>query len=261
MLRFSINASMMLPEHAFLDRFAAAADLGFAGVDLQFPYDHAAADIAAKASAAGVEIVLINVPAGDLTEGGDGLACVPGREKEFAQALEKTKSYVMELGCRRVNVLAGRLPEETEPAIARATLVSNLRRAVDVMAPLGVTVMVEPVNGRDVPRFLLQRTGEALEVIGDAGGEGLGVQFDFYHRQVMEGDLIAGFEAALPHIAHLQFADTPGRHEPGTGEINFPSVFAAIERSGYSGWVGAEYRPRTTTADSLAWYANVRHRS
>lgn len=258
MLRFSINASMMLTEHAFLDRFAAAADLGFAGVDLQFPYDHPSSEIAARAAAAGVEIVLVNVPAGDLVEGGNGLACVPGREKEFAQALEKTKSYVAELGCRRVNVLAGRLPEDADPERARETLVANLRRAVDVLGPLGVTVMVEPVNGRDVPRFFIRRTSEALGVIAEARGEGLGVQFDFYHRQIVEGDLIAGFEAALPKIAHLQFADTPGRHEPGTGEINFASVFDAVERSDYDGWIGAEYRPSTTTADSLAWFRDPR---
>lgn len=253
MLRFSINASMMLTEHAFPDRFAAAADLGFAGVDLQFPYEHPAAEVARRAAAAGVEVVLVNVPAGDLTGGGDGLACVPGREAAFAEALETARAFVAELGCRRVNVLAGRLPEGVEPAAARATLVANLRRAVEAFMPMDVTVMIEPVNGRDVPRYLVQRTGEALAAIGEAGGEGLALQFDFYHRQIAEGDLIAGFETALPYIAHVQFADTPGRHEPGTGEIAYDNVFAAIEASSYAGWTGAEYRPRGATAASLAW--------
>ena len=254
MPRFSLNVSMMLGEHTFLDRFRAAADLGVAGVDIQFPYEHPADVVATAASAAGVEIVLVNVPAGDLMAGGDGLACVPGREDAFAAALETARAYVRPLGCRRVNVLSGRVPAGTSAELATATLVDNLRRAADLFAPEGVTVMVEPCNTRDVPRYLVSRTEQALAILDAAGRDNLAVQFDFYHRQMMEGDLIAGFRQALPRIAHVQFADVPGRHEPGTGEIAFDRVFAAIDQSGYAGWVGAEYRPSgTTTAASLGW--------
>lgn len=254
MPRFSINASMMLNEHAFLDRFQAAADLGFKGVDIQFPYDHPADTVAARAAAAGVEIVLINVPAGDLSQGGDGLACVPGREDKFASALEMARTYVDALGCRRVNVLAGRLPAGVDPAKARSTLAGNLRRAADLFAPMGVTVMLEPCNTQDVPRYLVSRMADAIALLDECERPSLALQFDFYHRQVMEGELLEGFRAALPRIAHLQFADAPGRHEPGTGGIDFPALFAAIDASGYDGWVGAEYTPSTTTAASLGWF-------
>lgn len=253
MPRFSINVSMMLQEFGFLERFQAAADLGFSGVDVQFPYAFPADAVAMAADRAGVEIVLINVPAGDLSSGGDGLACVPGREADFARAVEETADYAAALGVTRVNVLSGRVPGGVVRESAMATLVHNLRHAADRLAPLGVTVMVEPCNGRDVPRYLVQRTSHAIEAIDAAGRDNLAVQFDFYHRQIVEGDLIEGFRAALPRIAHVQFADTPGRHEPGTGEINYPAVFAAIDASGYAGWVGAEYRPSGTTADSLGW--------
>lgn len=253
MPRFSINVSMMLGEYDFLDRFQAAADLGFAGVDIQFPYDHSPENVASAAFSAGMEVVLINVPAGDLMTGGDGLACVPGRETEFAAALETARTYARELGCDRVNVLSGRVPAGVDVEHATATLVDNLKRAGDVFAPEGVTVMIEPCNTRDVPRYLVSRTMQAVAILDAAERDNLAIQFDFYHRQMMEGDLIAGFRQALPRIAHVQFADVPGRHEPGTGEIAFARVFDAIDASGYGGWVGAEYRPSGTTAASLGW--------
>lgn len=253
MPRFSINVSMMLQEFGFLDRFQAAADLGFKGVDIQFPYAFPAEAVAKAAQRAGVEIVLINVPAGDLQSGGDGLACVPNREADFARAIEKAADYAFALGVERVNVLSGRVPQGIPRGAATETLVRNLQRAADRFAPLGVTVMAEPCNGRDVPRYLVQRTSDAIAVLDAAGRDNLAIQFDFYHRQIVEGDLIEGFRAALPRIAHVQFADAPGRHEPGTGEINFHALFAAIDASGYAGWVGAEYRPTGTTAASLAW--------
>lgn len=253
MPRFSINVSMMLTEHAFFDRFAAAAALGFRGVDIQFPYDHEAGEIAARAAEAGVEIVLVNVPAADLTEGGDGLACVPERRADFADALEQCAAYVEVLGVRRINVLSGRVPAGVARETALAAFIDNLRLAADRFAPLGVTVMTEPCNGRDVPRYLLQKTADALAAIEAAARPNLAVQFDFYHRQIVEGDLIEGFRAALPRIGHIQFADVPGRHEPGTGEINYRGIFRAIDAAGYDGWVGAEYRPAGPTAAGLGW--------
>ncbi len=255
MPRFSINVSFMLHEHVFLDRFAAAADLGFAGVDIQFPYDHPPETVAQRARAAGVEVVLINLPAGDLAAGELGIAALPGREAEFRAGIDRALAYCRALGAARVNVLAGRVPEGTEPAACRAVLIDNLRLAAEAFAREDVTVMVEPANGRDNPGFLLQTTEDALEAIDRAGAENLKLQFDLYHRQVMQGDLIPALERHLPRIAHVQFADTPGRHEPGTGEINFAAVFAALDALGYGGWVGAEYRPTGTTAGSLDWFA------
>ncbi len=255
MPRFSINVSMMLTEHDFLDRFQAAADLGFAAVDIQFPYDHPPATVADRAAAAGVEVVAINLPVGDLTQGGPGLACVPGREPAFRAGIGRALDYCRALDCRRVNVLAGRVPSGAAADRCRAVLVENLGAAADAFGQHAITVMVEPVNGRDVPGFLIQTTEDACDVIDRAGRANLGIQFDLYHRQIMQGDLIVALETHLARIAHVQFADTPGRHEPGTGEINFERVFAALDTLGYDGWVGAEYRPRTTTAASLTWFA------
>lgn len=253
MPRFSINVSMMLGEYDFLDRFAAAADLGFEGVDIQFPYEHDAEAVAERARRAGVEIVLINLPAGDLTTGGDGLACVPGREAAFDEAIEQARAYAGVLGAERVNVLAGRVPEGCAPNLARETLTGSLRRAADAFVPDGVTVMMEPCNRFDVPRYCVDRTEEAVAIIAEADRPNLAIQYDFYHRQMTQGRLIDGLRDNLAKIAHIQFADVPGRHEPGTGEVDFANVFSAIDESGYRGWVGAEYRPRGRTEDSLNW--------
>ncbi len=269
MPRFSINVTMMLNEYAFLDRFAAAADLGFTAVDIQFPYEHPAKAVAERARAAGVEVVLINTPASNLG-GGDpeaeevGLAGLPGREEDFRAALERTLEYSLALGNKRVHVMAGRRPEVADPALCRTTLTRNLALAAEVLGADGITAMLEPINGRDVPGFLVQTTEAAAEVIEAAGGKpGAGpgsgpgnpaLLFDLYHRQVMQGDLIPALERHLPAIAHIQFADTPGRHEPGSGEINYARVFQAIDDLGYDGWVGAEYLPQGTTAESLGWF-------
>jgi hydroxypyruvate isomerase len=255
MPRFSINVSFMLQEHAFLDRFAAAADLGFAAVDIQFPYDHPPEAVARRARAAGVEVVLINLPAGDLAAGEIGIAALPGREAAFRAGIEQALAYCRALGSRRVNVLAGRLPDGVSPATCRAVLTGNLRLAAEAFAREDVTVMVEPVNGVDAPGFLVQTAEDALDVIDRAGGANLALQFDLYHHQVMQGDPIPALERHLTRIAHVQFADAPGRHEPGTGEIDFARAFAAVDDLGYSGWVGAEYRPTGTTAESLGWFA------
>ena len=253
MPRFSINLSMMLQELSFPERFAAAAGLGFAGVDIQLPYDHPAEALGARARAAGVEVVLLNLPAGD-PEAEAGIAALPGREAEFRAGMDQALAYCRALACTRVNVLAGCVPPGLEREACKAVLADNLARAAAFFGRQGITVMVEPLNGRDVPGFLLQTTEGALEAIARAGGENLCLQLDLYHRQVMQGDLIAALERHLPQIAHIQFADNPGRHEPGSGEINYARVFQAIDALGYQGWVGAEYQPRTTTAESLDWF-------
>jgi hydroxypyruvate isomerase len=257
MARFSINVSMMLREYPFLDRIRAAADLGFAGIDIQFPYDVEAKAVARAVHTAGVEVVLFNVSAGDFAAG-VGLASTPGLQARFRAAVETARGYTDALGNRRVNVIAGCLPEGVSRAGYLDTLVENLGFAAEAFAPLGVTVMLEPLNGRDVPGFLLQTTESAREVIARVGGDRVKIQFDVYHRQRAQGEIIAGLRENLPHIAHIQFADNPGRHEPGTGEINFDNLFAAIDASGYAGWVGAEYLPIGATADSLGWFHRAR---
>ena len=254
MPRFSINVSFMLHEHAFLDRFQAAADLGFAAVDIQLPYDHGPDTIAARARAAGVQVVLHNITMGDRAAGEIGIAALPGREDEFRAGVVQALDYTKVLGNRRVNVLAGVVPPGESIERCRAVMAENLKFAAETFAGEGITVMVEPANGVDIPGFLLQTTEDSLAVIEAAGQENLALQLDLYHRQVMQGNLIAALETHLPQIAHIQFADAPGRHEPGTGEIDFEQVFSAIDDLGYDGWVGAEYIPTTTTAGSLGWF-------
>lgn len=255
MPRFSINVSFMLHEHAFLDRFAAAADLGFAAVDIQFPYDHPPEAVARRARAAGVDVVLINLPAGDRAAGEIGIAALPGREAEFRAGIETARAYCRALGNRRVNVLAGRVPDGVAPDACRAVLAENLRRAAEAFARDDVTVMVEPINGIDAPGFLIQTAEDALAAIDRAGAAGLALQLDLYHHRMMGGDPVPALERHLARISHVQFADAPGRHEPGTGDIDFARAFAALDGLAYAGWVGAEYRPSGTTADSLGWFA------
>ncbi len=260
MPRYSINVSFMLHEYAFLDRFQAAADLGFSAVDIQLPYDHKPDTIAARARAAGVQVVLHNLTMGDRAAGEIGIASLPGREDEFRAGVAQALDYTKALGNRRVNVLAGVVPPGEAAERCRAVMVENLKYAAEAFGREGVTVMVEPANGVDIPGFLLQTTEDTLAVIEAAGQGNLALQFDLCHRQVMQGDLIPALEAHLPRIAHIQFADAPGRHEPGTGEIDFERVFAAIDKLGYDGWVGAEYIPTTTTARSLDWFARGKDR-
>ena len=254
MPRFSINASFMLREHRFLERFAVAAALGFKAVDIQFPYDHPPEAVAARVRQAGLEVVLINAPAGDMATGEAGTAGLPGREAEFRAGIEEALTYCRALDCRRINVLAGVTPPGLAPADCAGTLAENLRHAAARGAAEDITVMAEALNGRDVPGFLLQTTAATLAAFDRAGHENLQLQFDLYHRQIMEGDLIPGLERNLSRIAHIQFADTPGRGEPGSGEINLPFVFDAIDRLGYEGWVGAEYVPTGDIAESLDWF-------
>ena len=254
MPRFSINVSFMLTEHAFLDRFAAAADLGFTAVDIQSPYEHPPEAVAKALHSAGLTAALHNLPTGDMAARDFGPAAVPGREAEFRAAIEKALVYSRAIGNRRVNLLAGCAPPDQTPERCLEVLTGNLRFAAEAFAAEDIGVMVEPVNGRDVPGFLVQTTESALTLIEAAGGENLSVQLDLYHRQIMQGDLIPALETHLPQIGHIQFADTPGRHEPGTGEINFPRVFEAIDRLGYAGRVGAEYLPSGRLEDSLAWF-------
>jgi hydroxypyruvate isomerase len=247
---------MMFLELPLLERFQAAKDCGFGAVEMQFPYDTPAADLAKAKADAGVEIAVVNIPAGDLAQGGPALAAMPGREALFRDAVAQCLKYAELLRPVNVNVLTGVPPaEELGRDACLDTLAGNLRHAGDVFAPLSVTVTVEAVNTFDRPGFFLSTSAQAIEAIDRAGHDNLAIEHDLYHMQKMEGDLVATLERLVGRIGHIQFADTPGRHEPGTGEINFPYIFAAIDRIGYDRWIGAEYTPSGRTEDTLGWLA------
>lgn len=254
MPRFSANLSFLFQELPFLERFEAAARCGFRGVEFHFPYDHAADEVARAARAAGVEIVLFNLPAGDWAAGERGLGCLPARTAEFRDGVALALDYARTLDCPRLNCLAGLAPAGVADEELRDTLVSNLRHAADVLAPHAIALLLEPLNTRDTPGFFISRTAQAGAVLDAVGCASAYIQYDVYHAQVMEGDLARTLAAWLPRIGHVQFADNPGRGAPGSGEINFPWLFAELDRLGYAGWVGAEYRPGgARTEDSLGW--------
>ncbi|WP_372617535.1 hydroxypyruvate isomerase family protein [Falsiroseomonas sp.] len=257
-MRIAANISMLFTELALPQRFAAAREAGFDGVEIQFPYEHEAEALAAAARAAGMPVVLINVPAGDLAAGDVGLGALPGRRAEFRAAVARCIPYARALGVRRVNVLAGRPGPAADPAACHAALVGNLRHAAECLAPSGIRVMVEPVNPHDVPGFFLDRLAPAVRAVREAGHPGLGVQFDLYHMARTEPDLGAAIAEAGGLIGHVQFADTPGRHEPFTGGIDFAGALAALARAGYADWLAAEYRPAGRTQDGLGWLPRLR---
>jgi len=250
MPKLAANLSMLFTEHAFLDRFAAAAAAGFRYVEYQFPYAHEAGAVAAAASRAGVQVVLHNLPAGDLAAGERGIACLPGREREFRAGVDRAIDYAKAAGCPRLNCLAGLGPAD------RAhfdTLVGNVRHAARRLSEVGLQLMLEPINTRSVPGFFLNGTRQALDVL-DAAGEGNAlIQYDVFHMQIMEGDLAATLERLLARIGHVQVADVPARHEPGTGEVNFDFLLSHLDAIGYSGWVGCEYNPCGDTLEGLKW--------
>jgi hydroxypyruvate isomerase len=251
MPKFAANLSTMFAEHPFIDRFEAAARAGFEAVECQQPYAAAVKDIAARLSDNGLGLVLHNTPEGG--PGGRGIACHPGRGQEFRDSILLALDYASALGCPYLHCMAGVAPANAEPEAVRATYIENLAFAAEAAAPAGVTPLVEPINTRDVPGYFMTRTDQALEAITATGGGNLGLQFDLYHRQIVEGDLIPTLERVLPHIRHIQIADTPGRHEPGTGEINYPFVLERLDALGYAGCVGCEYWPRAGTLDGLGW--------
>jgi hydroxypyruvate isomerase len=253
MPKFAANLGFLYTELPFLERFGAAARAGFRAVEFASPYELEAGDIARAATDAGVEVILFNLPMGNREAGDFGMACLPGREAEFRAGVAKALLYADVLGTRRINCICGKTPPGSDPRALRATLIENLRHAGTELARAGVTLMIEPVNTRDVPGVYLSGSQQAAELIGDVGLPNVKIQYDCYHMQVMEGDLAESIKRLLPLIGHVQFADSPGRHEPGTGEIRYPFVFAHLDRIGYGGWVAAEYRPSGATNDSLGW--------
>lgn len=250
---YAANLSLMFTELPFPARIAAAAAAGFEAVECQFPYDWPAADLARDLRAGGVRLVLINAPPGDLAAGERGLAALPGREAAFMTGLSTALAYARTLDCPRVHVMSGL----TTQGAARATLIANLRVAAPLAADAGVELLLEPINTRDMPGYLLSRTAEVMDVIAAVGAPNVRLQFDLYHRQIMEGDLSRAIREFAPGAAHVQIAQVPDRGEPEQGEVDFRHVLATLADSGYAGWVGCEYRPRGSTLAGLGWLARV----
>lgn len=253
MPRFSANISMLFRELEFPERFEAAAQAGFKAVEIQFPYAWKKSLLARSAQRAGVEVALVNIPAGDPERGDRGIGCLPGRVAEFREGVGRAIEYAIGLGCRQMNCLAGVAPPEIEGAVLRETYVSNLRYAAAELARHGMTLLVEPINTQSIPGFYLSSSAQALALMDETGVSNLKLQYDFHHMQIMGDDLAGTIEANLHRIGHMQIADVPGRHEPGTGEIDFPRLFELIDHLGYRGWIGAEYVPAGKTEDGLAW--------
>jgi hydroxypyruvate isomerase len=248
--KLAANLSTLFPEVQFLERFAAAAKAGFRHVEYQFPYAWPADELARRARDAGVEMVLHNLPAGDFARGDRGIACLPGREREFREGVEKAIAYAKAVNCPRLNCLAGIAPADREHF---AVLVENVRYAARKLGAAGLSLTLEPINTRTVPGFFLSRSAQALDVLNAAGEANAFVQYDFFHMQIMEGDLARTVERLLARIGHIQLADVPDRHEPGTGEINFDFLLRRLDALGYSGFVGCEYNPKGDTLEGLKW--------
>ena len=253
-MKLAANLSMLFNEQPLLERFSAAKAAGFNAVEIQFPYVESVANIKAQLKEHDLECVLINVPAGDLMEGGEGIASVPGKEAEFAAALVECLSYVTSLRIKRVNVLPGRCIDESKREQYLNTFKRNLNIAAQMFKPLGVTVTFEAINTFDMPGFLIHNVQQMLEVVAESEHDNIKMQFDIYHMARMEEENVSAIISRLGNqIGHIQFADVPGRGEPGTGELDFKAIFYAIEYSTYDGWVAAEYKPTKYTEDTLRW--------
>jgi len=253
MPRFAANLSMLFTEAPFLDRFERAARAGFQAVEFMFPYPYSAADLRARLDAHGLQLVLHNLPAGDWDAGERGIACLPDRVAEFRSGVAQAIEYAGALGVPQVNCLVGKTPANADPALVHRTLVDNLRFAAAALRKAGARLLVEPINTYDIPGFHLHGTRQALDLLDEVGADNAFVQYDLYHMQRMEGELAATLAQHLPRIGHVQIADNPGRHEPGTGEIAWDFLFAHLDRIGYRGWVGCEYKPAGTTEAGLGW--------
>ncbi|MCE3602903.1 hydroxypyruvate isomerase [Massilia sp. P8910] len=253
MPNFCANLSMMFTEAAFLDRFGAARANGFDGVEFLFPYAFEADQIAERLARHDLQLVLHNLPAGDWDAGERGLACDPRRIGQFQDSVALALDYAVALGVGRLHCLAGKLPPDVAPALAHDTYVANLRFAAARLAAHGIDLLIEPINTVDMPGYFLTGSAQAAAVIAECGATNLFMQYDIYHMQRMEGELANTLRARLPLIRHIQAADNPGRHEPGTGEINYRYLFALLDELGYGGWVGCEYHPRGDTVAGLVW--------
>ncbi|MDR1827942.1 MAG: hydroxypyruvate isomerase family protein [Methylobacteriaceae bacterium] len=254
MPRFAANLSTMYNDVPFMERFARAAADGFVGVEFLFPYDYEPAELKKQLDQHGLTHVLFNAPPGDWGAGERGLASLPGREGEFVQAIEKALGYATVLECKTVHVMAGNIVPLVLRERQRAVFLANLARAADMAAAKGVTIVLEPINHRNMPLYFLERQDEGQAIVAELGRENVAVQFDIYHCQVAEGDVATRLRRDLPHIGHIQIAGVPDRHEPDKGELNYEWLFHYLDEIGYKGWIGCEYNPAGDTSQGLGWF-------
>ncbi len=257
MPRFDANITLLYTEVPFLDRFDRARQSGFDAVECWFPYDCSVDVLHHAMQDAGMEMVLINAPAGDWAGGERGILALPGREREFRDGFSVAVGYAKRLGCTRINCLAGVPGAGVSKDDAEATLIDNLKNAAPLAAKAGITLLIEPVNNRDTPGCYLSSVTQARHLLGQVGADNLAIQYDMYHMQRMQGELIGTFRAFQPDIGHIQIADNPGRHQPGTGEIFYPNILRALDQAGYHGYVGLEYYPDGSTEASLGWLHQI----
>ncbi len=253
MPNFAANLTMLFTELPFLDRFEAAAKADFKAVEFLFPYAFELEDIKQKLDTNGLKLVLHNLPAGNWDAGERGIACLPDRVDEFRSGVAAAIRYAKGLGVGQLNCLAGKAPPGLADDVLRQTLVDNLRYAAAQLGAAGLRLLIEPINTYDIPGFYLNRTQQAIDILNQVASSNAFVQYDIYHAQRMEGELAATLSKHLARIGHIQLADNPGRHEPGTGEINYPWLFKHLDAIGYQGWIGCEYKPATTTLAGLGW--------
>lgn len=257
MTRLAANLSMLFSELPFLDRIDAAAAAGFDGVEWMFSYEVPAEQVRDRLDRNGLTSVLINMPAGDWSAGERGLAGLPGRREEFEAGMALARDYALVLDCQRIHVMAGLCPDPAERPAYIETYVSSLQYAADCLAGTGIEVMIEPINRKhDMPGYLVAGSDEGVAMLERIGRDNVRLQYDIYHMQITEGDLLRTIQRLLPYIGHIQIADNPGRNEPGTGEIAFERLLPAIDALGYAGWIGCEYRPRSSTTEGLGWASN-----
>lgn len=253
MPNLATNLTLMFNEVDFLDRFAAAAKAGFKAVEFLFPYDYDKNVIKQKLVENNLTLVLHNLPAGNWANGERGIGCHADRVAEFESGVDRAIDYATTLGCKQLNCLAGLRPTHRDPMELRETFIKNLRYAVGKLKDAGIKLLIEAINSRDMPGFFLTNSAQTIDIIKAVGSDNLFFQYDIYHMQIMEGDLAPTIEKHLKLIPHMQLADTPGRHEPGTGEINYDFLLPHLDKIGYTGWIGCEYKPATTTEAGLGW--------
>ena len=253
MPQFAANLTMLYNEVPFLERFERAANSGFKAVEFLFPYAYEAAEIKNLLEKHHLKLVLHNLPAGDWDAGERGIACHPDRIEEFRTGVAKAIEYATYLNVAQVNCLAGKAPAGVDTKLVHDTFVSNLKYAAEQLKQVNIKLLIEPINTFDIPGFYLSKTQQAIDIMDEVGSDNLYLQYDIYHAQRMEGELSNTTEKNLSKIAHIQLADNPGRNEPGTGEIHYPYLFKMLDRIGYQGWIGCEYKPATTTEAGLSW--------
>jgi len=253
MAKFAANLSMLFTEYPFIERFAHASKAGFHGVEYLFPYDFSTDELVGQLSAHKLTQVLFNLPAGNWQGGERGIACHPDRVEEFRAGVTQAIEYAQALHCSQVNCLAGKQPAGYSVEQCHETLVKNLRYAAEQLADANIRLVLEAINTTDIPGFFVNNTQQVLNILHDVNHPNLRYQYDIYHMQIMEGNLATTLKHNLEKIGHIQLADNPGRHEPGTGEINYPWLLGYIDKLGYQGWIGCEYTPSSTTVDSLHW--------